>query len=201
MALFKSIELAPNWFEPYRLLSDIYLKEGKLEAALAKIEEAYRHDPNLPVMMRRAILHEQQGQYEKAMKSYEEILQKHGNAPAVLNNLAYLYAERKTDPADLEKASKMAAQAIAQQPDNPSFQDTAAWVAFKQGKLDVAWYHLQNSLALAPDNAVYNLHAAMVAQARSEKEPAMQYLEKAIQQEADPASRQKALALKAEWGL
>ena len=80
-----------------------------------------------------------------------------------MNDLAYLYAEYRTDPEDLAKAANLAAQAIAKQPDNPAFMDTAAWVSFKQGDLDTAWFRIQTALSLSPDAGSLNFHAAMIA--------------------------------------
>ncbi len=102
-----------------------------------------------------------------------------------MNDLAYLYAEYRTDPKDLEKAANLAAQVIAKQPDNPAFMDTAAWVSFKQGDLDTAWFRIQTALSLSPDAGSLNLHAAMIAKTRGERQEASRYLEKALQENLD----------------
>jgi len=110
--------------------------------------------------------------------------------------LAYLYAEYRSDPKDLEKAANLAAQAIAKQPDNPAFLDTAAWVSFKQNDLDSAWYRIKSALNLRPDAGALNLHAAQIANSRGEKQEASHYLEKALEENLDPVSRKSALDLK-----
>ena len=49
----------------------------------------------------------------------------------ILNNYSYYLALRKEN---LEKAEKMAAQIIKNNPDNPSYLDTYAWVLFMREK-------------------------------------------------------------------
>ena len=137
--------------------------------------------------------------YEDAIRVYRELLKEAGQSAALLNNLAYLYAEHATDKNTLAEAGKLSAQALAQEPENPALLDTAAWLAYKQGDLEGAWKNIQDALVRAPQAGVHNLHAAIILHARGEKEQALEVLNKALSLPMDAKSKQEAEALKQEW--
>lgn len=198
-AYLRATEIAPDWFEPYRALAELYTRQGKKDEALAKMEEIYRKNPTPAVVMNLAVLYENRGRRDEATRLFDEVIQKSNRAPSVLNDLAYLFAETRQDAKDLARAAEMAAQALAREPENPAIKDTVAWVAFKQGNLDAAWFHLQEALVKQPDVGILNLHAAIVAKAKGDKQLAMDLLEKAINQKSDLISHQRAMELKKEW--
>jgi len=195
-ALTQALQLAPEWSDPHRAMAIIFASQGKIDSSIAEMEKMYGINPSPSNALSLAMLYEQKGRVEDASRLLDELLSKSGGAPAVMNDLAYLYAEYRTDPKDLEKAANLAAQAIAKQPDNPSFLDTAAWVSFKRNDLDAAWYRIKSALNLKPDAGSLNLHAAVIANTRGEKQEASRYLEKALQENLDPVSRKRALDLK-----
>ncbi len=195
-ALTKAIQLAPEWSDPHRAMAIVYAAQGKADSAIVEMEKMYRTNSSPSNAISLAMLYEQKGRVEDASRLLDELLSKSGGSPSVMNDLAYLYAEYRTDPKDLEKAANLAAQVIAKQPDNPAFMDTAAWVSFKQGDLDSAWSRIQTALALRPDAGQLNLHAAMIAKTRGETQEASRYLEKALQENLDSVSRKTALDLK-----
>src|SRR5208337_4169135 len=135
----KAAELAPEWIDPKRAMATIYVKQGKIDSATTEMEQMYGKDPTPPIAMSLAILYEQKGRVDDATRILNEILQKFGQSRVVKNDLAYLYVEYMKGPNDLDKAADLAAQALAKQPQNPVFMDTAAWIAYKQGNLDSAW--------------------------------------------------------------
>ncbi|MCD4755479.1 MAG: tetratricopeptide repeat protein [Deltaproteobacteria bacterium] len=198
-AFSKATDLAPKWPQPYRGLGEVYLRQGKISEALAKVEELYNKSPSLAAGMNLAVLYEYKGQYNDAIKTYRALLEKYGESPIILNNLAYLYAEHSENSKDLEKARDMVAQALAQEPDNASFLDTAAWIEYKLGKFNSAWSYLQDALSKSPEMGIVQLHASIVAHKLGQTEQALDYLEKAIEQKLDPQTRKKAMALKEKW--
>jgi tetratricopeptide (TPR) repeat protein len=165
----------------------------------ARFEGAYAKAASTPVRMQLAVLYERQGRPEDAIRMYSELQGQMNREPDILNNMAYLYAGYSTDEAALAKAADLVLRALAMQPENPNFLDTAAWVAYKQGDLNSAWsYILQIDPSLSVEG-VHNLHAALILEGLGHKEPVMEYLRKALQQKMDQKSRDKALALKKEW--
>jgi tetratricopeptide (TPR) repeat protein len=198
-AFLKATELAPQWPDAYRGLAEVYVQQGKLNDAIAKFEETYRQQASLPIRMQLAMLYEFGGRYDDAIRVYRELLKEADQSAVLLNNLAYLYAEHATDKNTLAEASKLSAQALAQEPENPNILDTAAWLAYKQGELDAAWKNIQDALARAPQAGVHTLHAAIILHARGEREQALEVLNKALSLPLDPRSKQEAEALKQEW--
>ncbi|SPF36270.1 hypothetical protein SBDP1_1470006 [Syntrophobacter sp. SbD1] len=195
-SLAKAIELAPEWSGPHRAMAILLAGQGKIDYAIVEMEKLYSINSSTSNALSLAMLYEQKGRVDDASRLLDELLSKSAGSPSVMNDLAYLYAEYRTDPKDLEKAANLAAQALAGQPDNPAFQDTAAWVSFKQGDLDTAWYRIKSALAINPDGGSLNLHAAMIADKKGERQEASGYLEKALKGNLDSISRKTALDLK-----
>jgi tetratricopeptide (TPR) repeat protein len=195
-AFTKAIELAPEWSDPHRAMAVVFAAQGKADSAIVEMEKMYSTNSSPSNAISLAMLYEAKGRVDDASRLLDEVLSKSGGSPSVMNDLAYLYAEYRTDPKDLAKAANLAAQVIAKQPDNPAFLDTAAWVSFKQGDLVAAWYRIQNALSLRPDAGPLNLHAAMIAKTKGEMQDASRYLDKALKENLDAASRKMALDLK-----
>jgi len=136
-----------------------------------------------------------------AINAYSDLLQRLGRLPELMNNLAYLYAESTTDKEMLAKAAKLIQDAVTQNPDNPGFLDTAAWVAYKQGDLENAWNYAQDARAYS-GRALHCLHAAVILDARGEREQALKYLNDALESKSDRLDRkalEAANRLKKEW--
>lgn len=195
-SLARAIQLAPDWSDPHRAMAVMLAGQGKIDQAIIEFEKMYHINSTPANALSLAMLYEQKGRVEEAGRILDELLHKSGGSPSVMNDLAYLYAEYTKDPKELDKAASLAAQAVAMQPDNAAFQDTAAWVSFKQGNSDAAWSRIQTALSMHPDVGSLNLHAAMIAKMRGENQEASRYLEKALQEQLDSISRKTALDLK-----
>jgi len=148
-----------------------------------------------------AIFYEHQGRYQDAIRVYAELAKRYKNSPLVLNNLAYLYAEYSKDRAQLQQAEEMVLKALSLRPGNPSYIDTAGWVAYRLGKLDLAWRHVQDALSKLPEPGIFHLNAAIIAHGLGKQKETEENLKKAIAQRADASVRNRALALKTQWQL
>lgn len=198
-ALRKASELAPLWPDPYRNLAQLYMKDNRLDSVISSVNAEYKNRPDsLPLCLQLAIFNEAGGHYQEAIRLYSALIEKGGPSPLIANNLAYLYAEHTSSKDTLKKAGELAHLALSQQPDNPSFLDTLAWVFYKQGEAGPAWEILQNALMISPDNSVHNLHAAMILKDLGRKDEAVAYLDKVLQQKIDQESIKKSLELKNE---
>ena len=195
-AFAKAVQLAPDWIYPHKEMAIVLASEGKIDPAIAQLEKMYRIDSSPSNALSLAMLYEQKGRVDDAGRLLDGLLRKSGKSPSVMNDLAYLYAQYSTDPKVLEKAAKLAAEAVAGQPHNAVFLDTAAWVSYKQGNLDAAWSGIQSALLLNPDAGALNLHAAVIAQKKGKMQEAKSYLDKALRENLDSLSRKAALDLK-----
>jgi predicted Zn-dependent protease len=145
------------------------------------------------------MLYEHAGRFEDAIRVSNELVAKSAGGPELMNNLAYLYAEHPTDAQALPKAADLAAKALAKQPQNPFFLDTTAWIAYKRGELDAAWYNIQSALSRAPAEGLHCMHAAIILHERGEDKQALEYLDKAVQQKTDLNLQKQALDLRKQW--
>jgi tetratricopeptide (TPR) repeat protein len=94
----------------------------------------------------------------KAQQWWEKALAIDPGAAAAANNLAWLYAESKSN---LDTALQLAETARAKYPDLPQINDTVGWVHHRKGQSGAAIPFLQRSVELDPGNAEYQLHLGL----------------------------------------
>ena len=199
-AMQKAIALAPEWSLPYSKLAEIYIKQDRLPGAIAELEKGYGKSGKKAIGLQLTALYDHNGQYDAAEKIYMEMLDQDKDSLVLLNNLAFLYADKFQDKERLHKAEAMVNRVLAIHPDKTGYLDTAAWVAFRQGNLDRAWFHMQKTLEGSPDVGVYNLHASIIAHKRGQRETALNYLDEAMNLPMDLRTHKQALALRKELG-
>jgi tetratricopeptide (TPR) repeat protein len=198
-SFLEASRLAPFWPDSYRILADLYLKQQKLDGAIQDVEEQYSREPTPALASKLAVFYQKAGRFQDAIRMYGQVVDTAHQPVDFLNDLAYLYAEHATDPETLKKANEFMNRVLAEQPENPYFLDTAGWIAFKLGDLDLAMQYLQSALLRSPDNGLINLHAAVVLNSRGEKDAALGHLKKTRDQAADQELGEKASALLKEW--
>lgn len=132
----------------------------------------------LECMLITARLEEAYKDYEKAAKSYELILEKAPNSAAVLNNLAYLLADRLNRPKDAVPYAERARSVAGL---NANVFDTLGWVYFLNGDTQKAETALQESLRLQPTNAAANYHLGRLYAAAGRKAEAQRAFERCIE--------------------
>lgn len=93
------------------------------------------------------------GSEEEVMEVYERILEIYPQDDLALNNYAYMLAERTSDEAVLRQASDMVQRALAINPQSAPYLDTAGWIYFKLGHIQLAREFIQRSLEIEPENA------------------------------------------------
>ncbi len=195
----KASQIAPDWMEPYQGIVQTWKKEGKPEKALAKVEELQRANEAPAATLALAMLMEEKGRTDEATSLFQNLIDKTKESPSVMNDVAFLLAERRSNPKDLVMASELITKALAKEPQNPAFLDTAAWISYKHGNVENAWEQLQRASAQQPDIGSITYHLAIVAHAKGDKRLALEYLDKALQQKIDAVTREAALKLKKEW--
>jgi len=93
--------------------------------------------------------------YDKSDKAYDEALAIDPNNDAVLNNYSYYLALRKTN---LEKAEKMSTLLVKNNPHNPTFLDTHAWVLYSRQKYKEARKAIERAITTGNANATHFEH-------------------------------------------
>ena len=119
-------------------------------------------------------------QYPQSDAAYEAALAYDPSNFPVLNNYSYYLALRKEN---LEKAEKMSARLIKNNPDNPTYLDTHAWVLYMQKKYKEARKVMEKAIALSQDsgedNATHYEHYGDILYRLGEIDEAVRQWEKA----------------------
>lgn len=95
------------------------------------------------------------GNAKECFEAMESALKYAPSDPLVLNNYAYYLAENKVT---LEKAAAMSAKSNELMPNDPSYEDTFAWISFKQAKYELALQWIERSILHDPKQAEVLLH-------------------------------------------
>jgi tetratricopeptide (TPR) repeat protein len=85
---------------------------------------------------------------EKAYQSYDKAIEHNGTNLLVLNNYAYFLS---LDKKDLDKAERMSAKCVQNQPDNATYIDTYAWIFFQKGNYSLAKFYIESALSKGKD--------------------------------------------------
>ena len=102
---------------------------------------------------------EKKGDYEAAISEYEYLLKQQPGSMVVINNLASLLADNRTDKASLERAKSLAASLRDSRV--PQFKDTLGWIDYRLGDLKAAVPLLEAAAAGLPNDASVHYHLGM----------------------------------------
>jgi tetratricopeptide (TPR) repeat protein len=144
----------------YEALSKLYLRQNKSDAALDVIQTGLKKQPDSANLhMALASIFERKGNYEGAISEYDYLLKQHAGSLVVINNLASLLADHRTDKASLKRAESLA---LSLQ-DSPvaQFKDTLGWIYNREGHFKESVRLLEEASAGLPDSAIVHYHLGM----------------------------------------
>lgn len=123
---------------------------------------------------------------EEAAKSYEEAIKLDPTNILAKNNYAYMLSEKG---GDLSRAEELINEVLAVQAHNPVYLDTAAWIAYQQGKYGPAIGYIEEALVMLRDTPAteYLLHAGDIYYRAGMTEKALEQWQKGLEQEPDSA--------------
>jgi tetratricopeptide (TPR) repeat protein len=160
------------------------LARGDRAGAEQAFEAAIAADGRLTrVQFILANLHEQAGDYDKAIARYRAILVAAPDNVLALNNLAYALAVRKHA---VDEALPLAIKAHQLSKGQPHIADTLGWIQHLLGNRNEAEKLLIAARDGAPNLAEVRLHLAAVYAAAGEKQLAITELRRGL--ELDPVS-------------
>ncbi len=115
--------------------------------------------------------------YKESDKFYEKALEIEPNNIFVLNNYSY-YLSLRSD--NLERAEQLSAKANELEPNQPNYEDTYAWILYKQGKYIAAKEWLEKAIQNGGDkNAVIFEHLGDVHAKLNNMDKALEFWQKA----------------------
>jgi Tfp pilus assembly protein PilF len=179
-----------------RLLIAAYLQEPDQQQVLSRLEErAAAPKATTYDFLVLSALYEQKKDYAKAKELYETMLAKDLFPALSRNNLAYLLAEHFSSPEDLDRALKLAAESLVENPEEPSFLDTMGWVLGKRGEYAKAKTYLEQAAEKAPNNPTLAYHLGWCQAKLGETAQAKGTLQKALVLKSDFPERAEAQKL------
>lgn len=124
------------------------------------------------------ILHEK-GKSTEAYAAYDSCLQWKPDNISCLNNYAYFLSE---EDKDLDKAERMSKKTIDDEPENPTYLDTYAWILFKQQRYEEAQKYIDKVLELSPSpDATLLEHAGDIYSKTGNTKEAVAFWKKALE--------------------
>lgn len=117
---------------------------GKKKQAILEIERYLKEEPeNYQFHVFRLQLYEQTKQpADKLIEAYESVLRFDNRNMMWLNNLAWNIC---ISGGDLNKAEELSRTTIMAEPSNSIFLDTYAWILYKKGDYEGAWFYIQRA--------------------------------------------------------
>ena len=117
------------------------------------------------------------GDMQHAYESYDSCLVYRPDEALVLNNYAYYLSLQRQK---LDKAEDMSRRSLEQEPDNPTYIDTYAWILFQQKRYAEAKTYIDKALAIMADDidaddANIIEHAGDIYARLGDKQTAMRY--------------------------
>jgi len=182
----------------FLLLAETRTARGDAAGTRQALEQSTALAPTLAgAQLQLALLYDQAKEYERAAERYRVLLEAYPDNAVVLNNLAYVLAERLNAPAE---AKPLAERASALAPDDPNVIDTRAWIEHLLGNHGDAAKLIAKAAAAAPGNAELRLHAAFIYAAMKNGPAAAEELEAALKIDPDLARRDDVRELRTRIG-
>ena len=117
----------------------------------------------------------------RAVECYERALELNPINSGALNNYAYYLAQRSEN---LDRAERMAALALKDDPDNANFIDTYAWVYFAKKDYTKALLYIKSAVEKDKDNHLLE-HYGDILWFNDEKDAAVEQWTKALEEDPD----------------
>ena len=156
----KAIEKQPKETIGYQALANLYLTHNNLAEAQKVIQTGLQQLPesgSLRLMWAGTL--EQKGDYDGAIAQYQTMLDKDPSSLIVINNLASLLADHKTDKASRDRAQSLVAP-LRKSP-IPQFKDTLGWVSYQNGNYREAIPLLEQAAAALQNDPDVHYHLGM----------------------------------------
>jgi uncharacterized protein (TIGR03790 family) len=151
---------------------------GDAPAARESLEKATSIEPKRHQWQTRlGQLYEEAGELDKAIDRYQVAISHAPNDVTLLNNLAYILAEKKSAPAE---ALSYAKRAYLAAPGSPEVLDTLGWTYHLLGDAPQAVELLTKAATLAPQSAETQYHAAAALLSVARIADAREHLNRAL---------------------
>ncbi len=178
-AMERAKKAIPKDSRVHFLLGLAYSRMDRSEEAIAALRRSLELKPDdMNAISTLALTLDGLHQYQESDSLYERALQIDPASHLILNNYGYSLAERGLQ---LERALKMSLQAVADEPANASYLDTAGWVYFRLGKYNEAHEYIVKAIAAGGASATVYEHMGDILFKLGKKQEADEYWKQALQ--------------------
>jgi tetratricopeptide (TPR) repeat protein len=180
----KLLSLDPKSIILRQRLAEVYDREGDHGRALAYYQQAHQLAPNdsaVALMLAGALARADRLDEAKAL--YQAVAKAHPEDAPALNNAAFFLADTG---GDLDEALRLAKNALAKVPGQPSFSDTIGYIYLKKGMLDSAVQSFSTLAHRYPTSASFRYHLGLALLQKGEKAVARKELEAALANHPSP---------------
>jgi tetratricopeptide (TPR) repeat protein len=138
------------------------LSQGRIEDAGRDLQKLKQHNnDDLAILHLETAIAECGKDLDEQIMSYRTLLRETPGNPEILNNLAWLLAQ-KDDGNTLREAQILAEKACDKKNSDPAFQDTRGWIYWKQGMNESARQAWDFAASLDPDNKFIQDHLELL---------------------------------------
>lgn len=190
----EAIKQKPKDASGYSALSDFYGSVKNYNAAEGVLQSGLKENPqNMTLRMSSASLQILKNDNAAAISQYESILKDQPQAQSliVINNLASLLLDTRSDKESLDRAAGLAEALKAS--NVPQFQDTVGWARFKQGDIKSAIAILEPAAAKSPNLSAVHYHLGVAYAADGQAQKAKEELDRAAKLEPDGTELKKSI--------
>jgi tetratricopeptide (TPR) repeat protein len=168
----------PKSADVYLRLGETYRRMGDSSNAIKYFGKARELAPNDPAAnVQLALMLEGTGKRDDAKPLYEHVLKLDPDNAVVLNNLAYMLADKGSD---LDHALTLAQRAKQKFPTNPDIADTLGWIYIKKNLSDNAISIFRDLTSKHGNVSTYHYRLAMALFQKGDKPEAKKALETAL---------------------
>ena len=183
----KALEYNPDNVDLRRYVAGCYYQMDEYDKAIAAYEETLNMVDSTDLVRRAEIItgigdiYSEMEDTTRAIECYEQALELDPVNSGALNNYAYFLAQRGED---LDRAERMAALAVKDEPENANFIDTYAWVYFAKKDYTKALLYIKDAVEKDEDNHLLE-HYGDILWFNEEHEAAVEQWTKALELEPD----------------
>ena len=151
----KAIEYNPDSVELYTYVAPIYYQVKDYDKALGSYRKALELADSTDYVLRSSLMGGMGDAYSalndttQAINCYEEALKLDPGNSLVMNNLAYFLAVRNID---LDRAERLSAQAVKEEPESATVLDTYAWVFFRKKEYKLALAYIEKAIEYSEED-------------------------------------------------
>jgi tetratricopeptide (TPR) repeat protein len=183
----QAFEARPDLDAAAGLLLQLYRAQGQIDEVVASFEQARDAGAlGAPARVLLARLYLSRGEREKAREALEAALAERSDLPGAKNDLAFLLAR---DGGDLDRALRLAQEAVQALSDRPEPADTLGFVYYKKGLMEPALQQFRYAIELAEREenlrAVYPYHLGLALAGLGLDAAAAEAFERALAIDAD----------------